>query len=116
MTALIKNPKYITVTIPEGYNLIQVAELFEGKNLAKKKEFLKLLTEGRFSFPFLKNVPMIKNRLECYIFTDTYYFEKNDTHVSMIKKFYNFESIQKVYLIELKIENNKCASMVERQS
>jgi len=62
----------IRFTIPEGYELRQIAELLDGKGIADKEEFLKESREGKFNFEFFKRIPDRENRLEGYIFPDTY--------------------------------------------
>ena len=61
-----------TFVVPEGYENWQIAELLEEKELADKKEFLRLLDEGDFPFDFIKNINRKENRLEGYLFPATY--------------------------------------------
>lgn len=59
------------VTIPEGYNVEQIALLLEEKGLADHDKFLEVTQSGDFSYPYLppKNS---EDRLEGYLFPDTY--------------------------------------------
>lgn len=66
------------VTIPEGYNHLQIVELLLKENLIDKDEFNKVTNNTKFDFQFLKDIKDIKNRedkLEGYLFPDTYEFD-----------------------------------------
>jgi UPF0755 protein len=52
---------YIKVTIPEGFDSRQIAERLAQKGIADKDEFLKIVED---------------NKLEGYLFPETYYFEQ----------------------------------------
>lgn len=60
------------VTIPEGYNCEQIAELLEKKEIALKEDFLKLVKEGGRSW-------------EGYLFPDTYEVPKGYGAENMFK-------------------------------
>lgn len=62
----------IRFTIPEGYELRQIADLLDRKGIADKEEFLKEIRESKFIFEFLKDIPERESRLEGYLFPDTY--------------------------------------------
>ena len=70
--AVVREPNEITVTIPEGYTVKQIAEVFEKSNLFLKSEFLNLhqIDEG-------------------YLFPDTYKFFKNTTPQKVAEKMKN---------------------------
>lgn len=75
MTSLpVANPT-ITVTIPEGYNYKQIVELLVKKDLVTEQSFDKAANEADFDFEFLKDIPERENRLEGYLFPDTYIFD-----------------------------------------
>ena len=59
------------VTIPEGYTLVQIAELLENNRLCKSEEFLALARRPRSDV-----VPGVRlKNLEGYCFPDTYHFQ-----------------------------------------
>lgn len=98
MIALTKNPEVVTLTIPEGFNIKQVAELFEHKNIASKSQFEKAL-QNSFHQEFFKNIPIRENRLEGYFFPDTYYFGILDSKESMINAV--MDNFQKKYTAQM---------------
>ncbi|ACV63076.1 aminodeoxychorismate lyase [Desulfofarcimen acetoxidans DSM 771] len=65
------------VTIPEGFNLKQITDLLVSKKLVDRENFYKGIQEGDFDYSFLKGVKTGDNRLEGYLFPDTYFFDKN---------------------------------------
>ena len=77
------------LTIPEGYNLRQVAQTVETAGLASEVDFLKATTD-----PDLLNANGIDARtFEGYLFPDTYYFPINVTPeniiTTMVKRFWS---------------------------
>ncbi|MBQ9534264.1 MAG: endolytic transglycosylase MltG [Clostridia bacterium] len=77
------------VTIPEGYTISQIAELVEDKMVCSAEDFIETANTYKFSHEILKEVPMRENRLEGYLFPDTYEFYINDKPVSVINKMLN---------------------------
>lgn len=66
----------VTISIPEGYNLLQVAELLDKNQVIKKDDFIKACQE--YNIPsYIKNDSNRKYKLEGYLFPDTYQFRKN---------------------------------------
>ncbi len=60
------------VTIPEGYNVVQIANILHEKNLADKLALLRLNRDPAF----LKSVGVNAPSLEGYLFPDTYRFAR----------------------------------------
>ena len=79
----------VTITIPEGYTIQQIAELLEKGRVCGKGDFIEAANTYDFSHDFLKDVPMVENRLEGYLFPDTYEFYVNERPVSAINKMLN---------------------------
>ena len=79
-----EHKKGITVTIPEGYSVEMIAQLFEDKGLVTKDEFLKELEEGTFEYDFIKDIPASpgrKYKLQGYLFPSTHAFSEDaDAH------------------------------------
>ena len=86
----------IRFTIPEGYELKQIAQLLEQKGIARSEKFLEEVREGSFNFEFLKDVPERENGLEGYLFPDTYEVYIGETVHSVIKRMLGrFEEVGK---------------------
>lgn len=79
----------ISVTIPEGYTLKQIAALMEDSMVCSEEEFLKTAATYPYKHDFLQDIPMEELRLEGYLFPDTYEFYKNDKPVNVINKMLN---------------------------
>ncbi len=74
-----KNRTEVTVTIPEGKTCAQIFELMEEKGVCKVDELEKCAAETQFDYWFLESIPYGEsNRLEGFLFPDTYYFYTND--------------------------------------
>lgn len=88
----------VKVTIPEGFELRQIADRLEEKGLINKTAFYDAVEKEQFDYDFVKDIPKRENRLEGYLFPDTYIFEKNTNEKTivnaMLKRFdevYNAE-------------------------
>jgi len=78
MRILSSKPVSVKVTIPEGYTLKQVAEvLSKNKLIGSTDKFFKTINTEKFDYKFLQDVPARENRLEGYLFPDTYEFDVN---------------------------------------
>lgn len=62
----------VEVVIPEGYELVQIAELLEQNGLTTKDEFLNEVNYGEFDYDFVAQIPREENRLEGYLYPATY--------------------------------------------
>jgi len=75
------------ITIPEGYNIYQIADLMASEELVKKADFLKAAN----SPAFVRGQGIDADTAEGYLFPDTYYFSKNiqpkQIIFSMVKNF-----------------------------
>ncbi len=65
-------------TVPEGYNLQEIGRLLADKGICSLEEFKRAATE-EYDYPFLKNIPFRENRLEGFLFPDTYRVPKDVT-------------------------------------
>ncbi|MBX6422085.1 endolytic transglycosylase MltG [Thermosulfurimonas sp. F29] len=70
------------VTIPEGYNVWEVAALLERAGLLKKEEFLK----KAFDENFVHSLGIPGPSVEGFLFPDTYYFVKGLSAEEIIRK------------------------------
>lgn len=80
----------ITVTIPEGLTVEQVAEIMEENSVCEAENFIKSAKEVEFTEKFLSNVDTNnKNRLykvEGYLYPDTYNFYLSEGSVNAINR------------------------------
>ena len=60
------------LTIPEGYTLEQTAEAAEKAGLCTKEEFLAETQNGEFDYRFMKYTGSGENRLEGFLYPETY--------------------------------------------
>lgn len=72
----------VNVTIPEGYSLRDICALLVEKDVVKEDAFWEVANNYDFSHYFLEDVPMVENRLEGYLFPDTYEFYANNENVN----------------------------------
>ena len=65
----------VSVTIPEGYTVQQIFRLLEEKGVATVEDLNKVAAEHDYKFSFLADIPLgDPNRLEGYLYPDTYTF------------------------------------------
>lgn len=65
-----------TFTIPEGFNLKQMADSLAKKGMVDRERFLQVTREGSFSYEYLPE-PGTEGRLEGFLFPDTYQIIKD---------------------------------------
>ncbi len=70
------------VTIPEGFNVYQIARLLDKAGLAEKKEFLAACRDKKF----LKNLGIKADSCEGYLFPDTYYITRGMSARDIIRQ------------------------------
>ena len=65
----------VQVTIPEGYTVAQIFQLLEEKGVASVEDLNEQATNHDYAFSFLQDIPLgDPNRLEGYLYPDTYTF------------------------------------------
>lgn len=75
----------IRVTIPEGFEFRQIADRLAEQGLIDKDTFYRVAEQETFDFDFISKIPKRENRLEGYLFPDTYSFVKgSDTEKTII--------------------------------
>lgn len=72
------------VTIPEGFNIFQIAERMEKHNVAKKDDIIHFASNA----PFLRSIGIIAPSAEGYLFPDTYIFPEESDARAVIKSMY----------------------------
>jgi UPF0755 protein len=82
----------VSITIPEGYNIFQIADLFEKWGFMTRSDFLKLTSDK----DFLKELGVQAPSLEGYLFPDTYFLrvsEKRDARKLIKRMVKRFEEV-----------------------
>ncbi len=93
MRVLSSNPVSINVTIREDYYLDQVLDTLSNKKLIDKNNFIKSMKNEKFDYDFIEQIPEREDKLEGYLFPDTYFFDPNSTDREIITKFLdNFDT------------------------
>lgn len=83
-----KESSLLKITIPEGYDIEQIAKLMEEKGIISSKEFINSCK--KYKVPsYIKSNSKAKYALEGYLFPDTYEFNKNVTGEEIIDKMLN---------------------------
>jgi len=114
----------ISITIPEGYELREIADVLEKNGLIDRKKFYDAVKNYDFDYPYIKNIEKRENRLEGFLFPDTYLFSKTiDNEITIIKKMLSrFDEIYKKYQNDEKkyaystYEIITLASIIEREA
>ena len=110
------------VAIPEGYELRQIVDLLVEKGLGTKEAFMDEIENGSFDFDFIRKIPRTENRLEGYLYPDTYLFSVEDSAHDIIQKMLNafqenvvpaYEAVSTPYSLDQVII---FASVVEREA
>ncbi len=76
----------VTVTIPEGYTVMQTIRLLAEKGVNTEEELLKAAQTADFDYAFISNSTEDVSRLEGYLFPDTYEFYKNHNAKNALTK------------------------------
>ena len=77
----------ITITIPEGYSIEQIKKTILDAGLSNEKELTEALKEGDFDGGHLpEDLGNEENRLEGYLFPDTYEFYLSDSAETILGK------------------------------
>jgi UPF0755 protein len=75
------------ITIPEGWTIADMANHFERLGFFTAEEFINAAQYGQFNYGFLMNVPRDRpNRLEGYLFPDTYEINMDPTPEHIIHR------------------------------
>lgn len=73
-------------TIPEGFELRQIADRLEAQGLIDKDVFYAAIEKSEFNYSFIKDIPAREGKFEGYLFPDTYEVFKNATEQEIIDK------------------------------
>ncbi|MDE5853458.1 MAG: endolytic transglycosylase MltG [Ruminococcus sp.] len=87
----------VEVTFPEGITLIDAANILESNHICDAEDFIFYFNSGGFGIAFEDLLPIDTSlkfqRMEGYLFPDTYFFYENSTPEQVCQKiYYNFDS------------------------
>ncbi len=116
------NCDVVTVTIPEGFELRQIAKLLEQNGICSAENFKNAALGDFPDYPYLQAAKNRENPLEGYLFPDTYEFEKGENPTRVIEIILeNFD--KKVYSVYKESKTDKSldnviimASVIEREA
>ncbi len=77
----------VTVVIPEGMTQKEIFALLEEKGVCEAWRLQGAAQYYDYSYSFVKDLPYSPNRLEGYLFPDTYNFYVNENPISVVGKF-----------------------------
>ncbi len=109
------------ITIPEGYRILEIAELLSKKISINKDEFIR---ESR-NKDLIKNLKITSKSLEGYLFPETYHFSKHTSEKKIIQTMLNtFQQRMKTKKIQDQIQNSNMslheiitlASLIEKET
>ncbi len=74
------------IVIPEGYELRQVVDLLVENGLGDASVFYHEIEQGDFGYDFVDDIPRTENRLEGYLYPDTYLFTTDESEHDILSK------------------------------
>ncbi len=86
------NTANVSLTIPEGYTMAQIADQIAQKNISSKEDVLKIMNDFPPDYDFLGFRPFTQKSLEGFLFPDTYRFIKGDPTLAIRQMLDNFGS------------------------
>ena len=78
--------EHLVITIPEGWTISDMASYFEYREFFYAEEFIHVADNAPFPHSFLFDVPNRPNRLEGYLFPDTYFIPVNPSPGDIITR------------------------------
>ena len=95
LTVVKRSLEEVSVTIPEGYTVDQIIDLFTSMGIGPREKFVEAINEYPYQHEFIKELEKLgyskdrKYRLEGYLYPDTYYFYKDSAEYLIINKLLN---------------------------
>jgi len=78
----------VRITIPEGFTVVQIVNTLVNNGLGTEDEYYNIMSEfSAKNYDFLEGAPKGKNRLEGFLFPDTYFFDKKSKPEDVINRF-----------------------------
>jgi UPF0755 protein len=107
---------YVKVTIPEGYNLAQIANRLEQQGVISKDGFIKACESYKLP-TYVKNDSKRRYKLEGYLFPDTYELKKGTAGNDIIKLMLaSFQNHMKLLAKKDNISEDKYDSIIDMAS
>ncbi|MCL2081199.1 MAG: endolytic transglycosylase MltG [Oscillospiraceae bacterium] len=114
----------IRIAIPEGLTLNQIIALLAENGVASEEDLRQTAHNYKYEYSFLSTIPFIENRLEGFLFPDTYDFYVGDNPVSVLNKMlsnfnrkFNPEYRERARELEMTIsEIVTIASLIEKEA
>ena len=111
-------------TIPEGYDLRRTADVLEAQGFIDRESFFQEIREGDFDYWFTQNLKEGDNRLEGYLYPETYEIFANATEHEIIDKMlsqfnvvFTEKHVQRMQELELDLDEVMIlASIIEREA
>ncbi len=103
--------EHITFTINEGMTQREIADKLEEENIVKAKDFMKACDEKSYGYSFTKDIKRDENRLEGYLFPDTYDFSMDADCDEIINKL--LSRFDEIYTDELKTKTEQMGLSVD---
>jgi len=90
-----------TFTIPEGYNINQIARVLDQNGIVSEMDFFDEIQNGVFDFGFLADAPLGFDRLEGFLYPETYEVYADATaHDVILKMLSQFDALFKLEYYE----------------
>lgn len=122
------NMETVSITFPEGLNVIQIGDLLEENEVCSKRDFLEYvnnyqLYKSNAMIAQLKNVSEKEYLLEGYLFPDTYDFYKNANVQDVINKMLS-DTKKKLKILQSRLDESSysldqiiiMASIIQREA
>ena len=114
----------VKLTVPEGLTLSQIADKLNALGICSQQEFFNEIENGKFDYKFVKGLPDGQNRLEGFLYPETYFVYKNaSAHDCIDKMLAQFDSLftddyyKKAKEMNLSVlEVVTVASLIERET
>ena len=110
----------VKITIPEGFEAVQIANAMEKAGVVSADEFLKAVSTVDYDYDFLKDIKNKARRkyvLEGYLFPATYTFSKNTPGKEVVNQMLStFNQVISKYDIDDIDKTVNLASIIEREA